>query len=322
MSEKIKAILNKLKSAPERNITVTPTVLVLATYLLLLITKIIDLTLINRDNEYLSVILLQMMIFLVPATIWCRFSGEKYTKGLRIRLPKVDSLILIVSASVLMITGGILLSMLFGGLDELSRNFSLYDTFVSKDDGTVPVKLYLILAYAVLPAICEEFVYRGILCREYESGGASRAVVISSLFFALLHFDAKNLPVYLFSGIILSLTMYATRSLIGAVITHFLYNLFGIFGQPYISTFYSITASSELFIIILGILFFLSGTLFCAEAARLYKNYLYRALPANYRKPVLQGFDNIKNAYLDVLLKPSAIACYVIYIIALIISFF
>ena len=108
--------------------------------------------------------------------------------------------------------------------------------------------------------------------------------------------------------------------MIGAMLAHFLYNLFGLFGQPYISTFYNITSSTELFFIILGILFFASGAIFCAEAARHYKNYMRRAMPANYRKPEIHGFENIKNAYLDVILKPSAIACFILYIIVVIIS--
>ena len=125
MVEKIKSKISKLRGNEELVVSLSPSTLVLSTYLLLLLTKIIDLTLINRDNEYLSVILLQMLVFLVPAAVWCRFSGEKYTKGLRIRIPKPNTVLLIVSASVLMMSGGILLSMLFGSLDELSSNFSL-----------------------------------------------------------------------------------------------------------------------------------------------------------------------------------------------------
>jgi membrane protease YdiL (CAAX protease family) len=187
---------------------------VLCTYVLLLLSKIIDITLINRENEYYSVVLLQLMIFLLPGAIWCKFSGEGYVKGLRLRLPKANSLLLIVSSAVLMISGGLLMSVLFGGLNSLSQNFSLYDTFISKTDGSLPSSLYLLAAYALIPAICEEFVFRGILCAEYERGGVLRAVVFSALFFGLLHFNIVNLPVYVFSGVVLALTLYATRSLL------------------------------------------------------------------------------------------------------------
>jgi membrane protease YdiL (CAAX protease family) len=312
--------ISKMRSSKdEKNIVLHPTTLVLGTYILLLFSKIIDVTLINRDNEYLSVVVLQMMIFLIPAALWCRFSGERYVRSLRISFVKADSVAVMIAAAFLMISGGILISLIFGGLESLSQNFSLYGTFISKDDGTAPARLYLILAYAALPAICEEFVYRGILCHEYERGGVSRAVFISSLFFTLLHFDLSNFPVYFFSGIILALTLYATRSVFGAIIAHFLYNLFGLFGQPYINTFYNITSSTKLFVFVVVMIFLLSAVVFCAEASRLYRRYFDSSLSSKYRQPVTVGFENMKASYIEVLTKPSAVACYALYIIALIV---
>lgn len=313
----VTGIYAKLKT---KTFIIHPTVLVLATYILLLFTKIIDITLINRENEYFSVVILQMMIFILPGAIWCKFSGEKYLSGLRLRMIKADTIAIIISASLLIASGSLLISVLFGGLDGLSQNFSLYDTFISKDQGTIPNKIYLIMAYAVLPAICEEFIFRGILCHEYEKGGVLRAVIISSFFFALLHFNLQNLPLYLFSGIILAMTLYCTRSLFGSILAHFLYNIFGLFGQPYMSNLYRITNSPKLFIFIVATICILSATVFCGEASRLYKKYLYRAYSADYRNPVIKDNATIRRSYIDVVRQPSAIACFTVYIIALIIS--
>ena len=297
-----------------------PTVLVLATYVLLLFTKIIDITLINRENEYFSVVILQMMIFILPGAIWCKFSGEKYMSGIRIRMIRADSIPIIVSAALLIASGSLLIGVLFGGLESLSNNFSLYDTFISKDQGTIPNKIYLVMAYAVLPAICEEFIFRGILCHEYERGGVLRAVIVSSVFFALLHFNLPNLPMYLLSGIILSMTLYATRSIFGSILAHFLYNIFGLFGQPYMSNLYRITNSPRLFVFIVAAVCIVSATVFCGEAARLYRSYLYRAYPSDYRKPVIKSASAIRRSYVDIVRQPSAIACFAVYILALIIS--
>ena len=304
-----------------KTVTLHPTVLVLVTYLLLLFSKVIDLTLLNRENEYYSIVILQMMIFLLPGAIWCRFSGEKYLGALRLRMFKLDSLPLILSATFLIASGGLLLGVLFGGTESLAGSFSLYDTFISKDNGTVPNTIYLVLAYAVLPAIGEEFVYRGILCHEYERGGVLRAILASSLFFALLHFNLKYFPIYLFAGLILAMTLYATRSLFGAILAHFLYNIFGLFGQPYINNLYHITGSSSFFLFFIGFIFLISAAVFCGEAARLYRLYLYKAYSADYRKPEIQDPTARRNSYLDVIRHPSAIACFVVYIVALILSF-
>lgn len=317
---KEKGLFPYLRSLGKKTFVLHPTVLVLATFLLLLCSKLIDLTLINRENEYYSVVVLQMMIFLLPGAVWCKFSGEKYVSKLRITLFKPSALLLIVSAALLMASGGMLLRVLFGGIGSLSQSFSLYDTFISKDNGTVVNTIYLIMAYAALPAICEEFVYRGILCHEYERGGVLRAVLLSSLFFALLHFNLQNFPTYLFSGIILALTLYATRSLLGAILAHFLYNIFGLFGQPYMNNLYQITGSPKLFIFLIALVLLVSSAIFCGEAARLYRRYLYRAESAEYRQPVLQKPSDIRESYLDVIRQPSAIACLVVYIVALIIS--
>ena len=308
------------KQSLNKTISLQPTVVVLATYILLLITKIIDVTLINRENEYYSVVILQMVIFLLPGAIWAKFSGDRYVKRLRLSLPSPSSIVLILCASLLMISGGTLISILFGGVDSLSGNFTLYDTFISKDNGTVPIKMYLILAYAVIPAICEEFVFRGILCLEYERGGVMRAIVFSSLFFGLLHFDLSNLPVYLFAGAVLAMTLYATRSLLGAILVHFLYNLFGLFGQPYISSLYNLWGSTDFLLFLVTSVFLLSATVFCKEAARLYKQYLYKGYSAAYRQPVIKDTDEFRNSYLNVIKSPSAIACFAVYIIALVIS--
>ena len=314
------SLIDNVKGLNNKTIVLNPTVLVFATYVLLLLSKLIDLTLINRENQYFSVVILQLMIFLIPGAVWCRFSGEKYTKNLRLKALRPGAILITVAAALFMVSGGLLLSVLFGGLESLSNNFSLYDTFVSRDDGTVPAKIYLVVAYAILPAICEEFVYRGILCHEYERGGVMRAVVLSSVFFALLHFNLQNLSVYLFAGVILALTLYATRSLFGAMLAHLLYNLFGLFGQRYMSSLYNMTGSTNFFVFMVALVFLVSGIVFCAEASRLYKKYLYEGASAKYRQPVLEDNASIKNSYLEVIKLPSTVACLAVYIIALMIS--
>ena len=301
-------------------IALTPPALVLSVYILLLISKFIDITLLNRDNEYLSIIILQMMIFLLPASLWCMLKGEKYIKGLRISAPKPDALLLMICGALVMMTSSSLILMLFDGTKEASSSFSLYGTFISKRDGSLANDIYLIVAYAALPAVCEEFVFRGILCREFEGKGVFRAVILSSLFFSLLHFNVYNLPIYFLCGCMLALVMYATRSVWGAVITHFLYNIFGIFGQPYMATLYRLTKDSRLLIMIVGILFFLSAALFCAEASKLYRKYLRAGIKASYRRNAPVAGAYFKEAFSDIIRDPFAIASVLVYIFAVLIS--
>ena len=135
----------------------------------------------------------------------------------------------------------------------------------------------------------------------------------------MLHFNLGNLLVYLFCGGILVLTLYATRSLWGAVIAHFLYNLFGVFGQPYMASLYKFTKNSGLLMMIIGIVFFISATLFCSQASKLYKIYLRNGITSSYRKNVQHGVAYFREVFFDVIKDPITIACFVIYIVAVVV---
>ena len=87
---------------------------------------------------------------------------------------------------------------------------------------------------------------------------------------------------YFFAGLILALTLYASRSLLAAMVLHFCHNMIGIFGRPYMQTLAEL-GGDELFMTLLTAVFLLSLGIFTADAARLYKNYARFDLPSDYR---------------------------------------
>ena len=91
--------------------------------------------------------------------------------------------------------------------------------------GTAPSVLLALLAYALVPAICEEVAFRGfILTGLHRRFRPRNAILVSALLFALYH-----LNVFLFLpafglGIALGLLTVRSRSLVPAMLFHFLYN--------------------------------------------------------------------------------------------------
>jgi len=248
---------------------------VLTNILLIIASRFVYSAITDRDSEYVVVPILQMLVFILPAMLylWLGGANSMSASRLRLRVPRFSHLTLIVAATMMLITGGLLLSIIFGGIDSLRSNFSLYETFVSKNGRGFGNTVYLVFAYALLPAVCEEMTYRSLLCSEYESRGFLCSVGVSALFFGILHLNARMLPVYIFAGILLALTMYATRSVLCSIAVHFLYNLFCIFSQPLVTTFYRSTSSAGLFVVLVILLFMLSAALFCFSASRLYAKY-------------------------------------------------
>ena len=244
------------------------TILVLVIYALLLLSRLIDSAFLSRESEYLSIILLQLMIFPIPAYLYIRLKPREFVKSLRLGSLRLSHLFLLLSASLALICGCTLLGMLCGMMSA-QPSFTLYDTFASVNDGSVGATIRLVLAYGLLPAFCEELVFRGIICAEHEKHGILYASVVSALFFAFLHFDLTALPVYLFAGMLLSLVMYVTRSAIAAMIVHLCYNLFGIFVQAGLSGYCQSTGSVGLLVVLLIAVLILSAAFFCGEVARI-----------------------------------------------------
>lgn len=289
-------------------------VLALTTYLLLLLSRLIDTALLDRDSEYMSIVVLQVLIFLIPGVIFCKLRGATFTERLRLRLPRPSHILLVVAALIALISGTLLISIYTGGIKTLDQGFTLYDTFAAGGGTDFSEVAYLILAYAALPAICEEFIYRGILCATLEERGLLPAIIYSALSFGMLHFELSHLPVYIFAGLLLCALMYATRSLIATAIVHFAFNLFGLFGQPALTQFYLYTGSTELFSFLLMVIFLLSAVLFCGEAGRIYRGYARTAQSAPYRVDLPKS--ELPRRLLHTVFSPVSIVCMVVYVLA------
>ncbi len=296
-----------------------PPVLVLTTFILLLLSRFLEKYLFTRDSEYIGVILLQILIFVLPSILYCRLRGEKFTTRIRLAPPKLSHLFLALWMLILMVSGSLLLSILTGGIASLEGNFTLYGTFVAHTGSTLDT-LYSVLAYAVLPAFGEEMIYRSILTAEYEGRGVGVAVVVTSLFFAMLHFSLSLFPGYLFLGIMLSLSLYATRSVWVPVILHLCYNLFCLFGQPYLSAFYLRAGSTEIFVFCLVVLCLLSAALAAGEGRKIYHLYALKNADASYTQKHPKG--SFFKRLLFSLLSPTVLASFAVWLSVAILHLF
>jgi membrane protease YdiL (CAAX protease family) len=234
-------------------------------------------------------------------------------------MPRGYQIPLMLSALMLLVSGTMLVSLVFAGNSSLEEGFTLYNTFVSRNNGGFWSSIYLIIAYAVIPALCEETVFRAVLCREYEKYNVICGVIASSVFFALLHFNVYQFPVYLFSGIMLALVMYATGSVVASIIVHMVFNVFGLFGQPYLNAFYAITGGTEgLFLFILCMLTIFFAALFCTFAAKCYSK---RAKNSNSPdRKLLPSMREATYIASEIFFTPFSIAAICLYIVVLIIG--
>lgn len=89
---------------------------------------------------------------------------------------------------------------------------------------TLPVFLLSLLQIAVLPALLEELLFRGLVLSAMRPAGDGVAVFGSALIFALMHNSLSQLPFTFVLGLLLGYITVRTQSILPAMLIHFLNN--------------------------------------------------------------------------------------------------
>ncbi len=296
-----------------------PPALVLTTFVLLLLSRLAE-PLFTKQSEYVGIVILQILIFILPAVLYCKLRKESFLEHIRFRLPRPSHIPLLLFALAVMITGGLLTGILTGGISSLGGNFTLYTIFVAKLGDRVGDHIAVVLAYAILPAFAEELVFRSILCAEYERHGVGVSVAVSTLFFAMLHFSFPHFLTYLLLGAILSLVLYATKSFFAVFLLHLLYNLFCLYGQPYLSAFYVTAGNHQIFLFCLVVICLLCSAFGAGQLRSIYHTYAKANADSSYTKSL--PIRHLPKALFGALFSPFTAVCAVLWIIFSIVNLF
>ncbi|MDP2172264.1 MAG: ABC transporter permease subunit/CPBP intramembrane protease [Candidatus Cloacimonadaceae bacterium] len=175
----------------------------------------------------------QFLVILLPVLIILKLLKLKSNDILRIKAPRLGEILLIpfiaIPATIIVSMVGQLINHFFPFpihyLEQLAGLFKL--------DSSIWVMLF---AIAVMPAICEEVLFRGFMIRFYESYGTKSAIIISALLFAIFHLDPFRLLPTFMLGILLGYLTIRTKSIIPSMLSHFINNGFALFIITYANT--------------------------------------------------------------------------------------
>ncbi len=94
---------------------------------------------------------------------------------------------------------------------------------------TLPEMLLVIIVISVVPAICEEFMFRGYIQRSFEFRlKPFWAALITAIFFAFYHFNAYGMLPLAALGLYFGFAAYLSKSLVIPIFLHFLNNFFAV----------------------------------------------------------------------------------------------
>jgi len=171
--------------------------------------------------------LISTFLFIVGILFLKTMSGIKFNKFLKIYPIKFEDTGIIVWMSIALITGGFILNIATIAVCDI-----LDITIVSTSTlSNVDTKSFIlsVITMTVIPAVMEELFFRGALMTFLEDKGKIFSLVITSLFFALVHGSLNFFVTTFFAGIILSLICLTTNSIYTSMIAHFLNNIMSYF---------------------------------------------------------------------------------------------
>ncbi|MDO4748452.1 MAG: type II CAAX endopeptidase family protein, partial [Eubacteriales bacterium] len=136
----------------------------------------------------------------------------------------------------------------------------------------------IVLAYvtvALLPALVEEFAFRGLILGVLRKHSDALAILVSGITFSLMHGNFTQIPFTLVVGLVLGFITVKTNSLLPAMIIHFINNGFSvtlsilyannIFDEYYINMIYLAC------IFIIALLGIISFTILCSKYKGFFK---------------------------------------------------
>ncbi len=180
----------------------------------------------------------QVLLILVPTIILTRMQTENLREGLRIRRVGTRE---IVYAVIGVLSLQQVLQVYMYAQEQIPIPSSLrpfvdsirklieetYKNLVSAH--SVPELLYVLLVVALVPAFCEELLFRGLVQKNFETGLKRWwGVILTGTIFGAYHFNPFSFIPLAALGVYFGFLVFRSKSILTSVVAHFVNNLFAV----------------------------------------------------------------------------------------------
>lgn len=188
---------------------------------------IIGLSIFNTKEMSSSLLMLEnglisIMAFFLCGVIYCAICRIRLTEIIRFEKNKISLLVplCLMALSIAMVSN--FFSQAVMGI------FDMFGVDASSDvdfsyNGVYDILIFYI-SVAIVPALVEEFAFRGIVLGVLRKHSDSLAILVSSVMFGLMHGNFMQIPFAVVVGLILGYITVKTNSMLPGIIVHFLNN--------------------------------------------------------------------------------------------------
>ncbi len=139
---------------------------------------------------------------------------------------------------------------------EVLKNFGLGTPYVSSSSNIItdsPFEFAVsLLSTAIVPAISEEFVFRGVMLSSLRKFGDGFALLATSLLFGFMHGNLTQIPFAFIVGLILGFAAVSTNSMLPSITIHALNNAYSVLNSFLYKNYKDLGMTSEAVFLILA----------------------------------------------------------------------
>lgn len=166
-----------------------------------------------------------ILMLILPLFLYYLLIKEKpkaVFKLCNFKKPKLDIVLISLLFGLAVFVFNIVISSFFNGV----LGFWGYRSAVvhTPADYTALKFIVDILLVAILPAVCEEFMHRGIILQGSKNLGYKKAIFYSAILFGLIHLNIEQFFYAAILGVVLAIITIATKNIWPAIIVHFVNN--------------------------------------------------------------------------------------------------
>lgn len=255
---------------------ILPFVLCAICMTIVVVAVVINSCLLPFSHNLLAPVIMEIIAIILPCylmilAIHADLSPLEQMKAVGFARVRAKHIFFLIFCSFFMMCVSLFLSIIFGGTYASAEGMTILGTFTAGENEYTSSIPYLIVAYALVPAFAEEFLFRGIVFSQLKRVSLAVAISLSSALSALFCFDLGGLIPSLFIGLSFGFVRYSTGSLLACMIVHFLLNLYKLFLETNISAYYLSAQNNLLLLTVIIVATLISAVLFFAESASIYR---------------------------------------------------
>jgi membrane protease YdiL (CAAX protease family) len=193
------------------------------TVVLSIVGGFINSEILKYTNDFAIIAITSQVILILPAVIYIIVNKINVAQQIRFKGLRISTIILLILFAYL-------ISPLMNLVNALSLLFFKNETSIIMNNIVGKHGLLLsVTLIALVPAILEECVYRGVFYNEYRKVNVLKGILLSGFMFGIVHGNVNQFSYAFLMGIIFALVIEATDSILSTMIIHFCINGTSIF---------------------------------------------------------------------------------------------